>query len=74
MTGVQTCALPILFPSAHPIYTDIAAELALPLEQEALAEILTDNELKSDPIHPNAQGYARFAERVADLLKQAKAL
>ena len=65
---------PGLFPSAHPVYTDVAEELGLPIEQKALAEILTDNELKSDPIHPNAQGYARFAERVADLLRKAKAL
>jgi lysophospholipase L1-like esterase len=65
---------PGLFPSAHPIYAEIAAELGVPIEQDALAQILTDNQLKSDPIHPNAQGYARLAERIADLLKKAKAL
>jgi acyl-CoA thioesterase I len=65
---------PGLFPSAHPVYTDIGKELAVPVEKGALTEILTDNELKSDPIHPNARGYARLAERVADLLKKAKAL
>ncbi len=65
---------PGLFPSAHPIYTEIAAEMDLPIEQDALAEILTDNALKSDPIHPNAQGYARLAERVAELLKKTQAL
>ena len=64
---------PGLFPSAHPVYTEIADELDLPIERDALAEILTDNELKSDPIHPNARGYARLAERVAELLKKAKA-
>ena len=46
----------------------------LPVETEALADILTDNALKSDPIHPNAQGYARLAERMADLLRRAKAI
>lgn len=65
---------PGLFPSAHPVYTEVAAELGLPIEPDALADILTDNELKSDPIHPNARGYARLAERVAELLKRAKAL
>jgi lysophospholipase L1-like esterase len=65
---------PGLFPSAHPIYAEIAADLGVPIEQDALAQILTDNQLKSDPIHPNAQGYARLAERIADLLKKAKAL
>jgi lysophospholipase L1-like esterase len=65
---------PGLFPSAHPIYAEIAAEMGVPIEQGALAEILTDNALKSDPIHPNAKGYARLAERVAELLEKAKAL
>jgi acyl-CoA thioesterase-1 len=65
---------PGLFPSAHPIYTEIATDMDLPIEQDALAEILTDSALKSDPIHPNADGYARLAERVAALLKKAKAL
>lgn len=65
---------PGLFPSAHPIYTELAAEMVLPIEEDALAKILTDNSLKSDPIHPNAQGYARLAERVAKLLEKAKAL
>ncbi|MCG6874255.1 MAG: GDSL-type esterase/lipase family protein [Betaproteobacteria bacterium] len=64
---------PGLFPSAHPVYTELADELDLPIERDALAEILTDNELKSDPIHPNARGYARLAERVAELLKKAQA-
>jgi len=65
---------PGLFPSAHPIYTNVAKELGLPIEEDALAEILTDNELKSDPIHPNARGYERLAARVAELLKEARAL
>ena len=65
---------PGLFPSAHPIYAEIAAEMGVPIESDALAEILTDSALKSDPIHPNAQGYSRLAERVAELLKKAKAL
>ena len=65
---------PGLLPSAHPVYAEVATELALPVETGALTEILTDNALKSDPIHPNAQGYARLAERVADLLRKAKAI
>lgn len=65
---------PGLFPSAHPIYTNVAKELGLPIEEDALVEILTDNELKSDPIHPNARGYERLAARVTELLKEARAL
>lgn len=65
---------PGLFPKAHPLYAQVAEELAVPLERDVLAAVLTDEALKSDPIHPNAKGYARFAERVAALLKAAKAL
>jgi lysophospholipase L1-like esterase len=46
----------------------------VPYEGAILKTILTDNELKSDWVHPNAKGYARLAEAVAGLLKQAQAL
>jgi lysophospholipase L1-like esterase len=39
-----------------------------------LTKILRNGELKSDQIHPNAQGYRLMAERVADLLKKAGAI
>lgn len=65
---------PGLFPDAHPVYAAVAGELGVPLERDALKAILTDNELKSDPIHPNARGYARLAEAVAGLLRKASAL
>ncbi len=65
---------PGLFPSAHPLYGKVADELDVPVEPYVLSEVLTDESLKSDPIHPNAKGYERLAERVAVLLKSAKAL
>ncbi|MCZ7563438.1 MAG: GDSL-type esterase/lipase family protein [Burkholderiales bacterium] len=74
--GVVLVAVPKpgLFPDAHPVYAAVAGELRVPLERDALKAILTDNALKSDPIHPNARGYARLAEAVANLLRAAKAL
>jgi lysophospholipase L1-like esterase len=39
-----------------------------------LVKILTDNELKSDLVHPNAKGYARMAEGVAALLRKSGAI
>lgn len=65
---------PGLFASPPDFYKDIAAELGLPYEGEALAKILRDNELKSDLIHPNAKGYARLAEAVAEVLKRSGAI
>ena len=37
-------------------------------------EILFNNELKSDLVHPNAKGYAQLAQAVTDLLKTSGAL
>lgn len=59
---------------AHPLYQELAAEYSLPLEDEILAEVLGSKKTKSDPIHPNAQGYAQVAEAVATLLRQTGAL
>jgi acyl-CoA thioesterase-1 len=65
---------PGLFPSPPDFYKDIAAETGLPYEGDALAKILRDNELKSDLIHPNAKGYARLAEAVAEVLRRSGAI
>ncbi len=42
--------------------------------EETLSSILADNTFKSDLIHPNAAGYRRLAESVADLLKKSGAI
>lgn len=55
-------------------YADIAREFRIPYEGGALQSVLTDNALKSDWVHPNAQGYARIAQSLADLLRRAKAI
>jgi acyl-CoA thioesterase I len=60
--------------SPEPLYHDIAKELKIPLEEETLSDILADNSLKSDLIHPNAAGYRRLAEAVAALLKKSGAI
>jgi lysophospholipase L1-like esterase len=65
---------PGLFLSTHPLYRELAAELDVPLEDEALADILGDRELKSDEIHPNAAGYRRLAEALDQLLQNSGAL
>jgi lysophospholipase L1-like esterase len=65
---------PAIFLSTHPFYPDLAAELGVPLEPGALADILSDSGLRADPIHPNAAGYARLAEHLLQLLRETGAL
>jgi lysophospholipase L1-like esterase len=65
---------PGLFLSTAVDYREIANELGVPLEDAALAEILSDRSLKSDAAHPNAAGYQRLAEAIAKVLSQAGAI
>ena len=65
---------PGLRPSPPDFYKEIAAEFGLPYEGEALKEILGDKSLKSDLVHPNAQGYARLADALAGILKKSGAI
>jgi lysophospholipase L1-like esterase len=55
-------------------YAEIAKEMAIPFDDGVLKEVLRDNALKSDLVHPNARGYAQIAETVAKLLKKAGAI
>jgi lysophospholipase L1-like esterase len=55
-------------------YADIAKQFGIPYEGEVMTKILRNGSLKSDQIHPNAQGYRLMAERVFDLLKKSGAL
>jgi len=65
---------PVLFGGAAGFYGEIAKDAALVYEGEVLNEVLRDPALKSDPIHPNALGYRRIAERIGALLKERGAL
>lgn len=55
-------------------YKTLAKQYDLPLEDEALADILSKHSLKSDQIHPNAAGYQQLAAAVAKLLRDAGAV
>lgn len=60
--------------SPPPLYRETAAEMKIPLEENALTMVLSDGALKSDYIHPNAAGYRRLAESIAALLKKSGAV
>jgi lysophospholipase L1-like esterase len=55
-------------------YQELAEELGLHYDGAALPEILKQPALKSDAIHPNAQGYRKLAESVAELLRKSGAI
>ncbi len=55
-------------------YQDLAEELELPYDGETLPAILGQPSLKSDAIHPNAKGYRKLAEAVAELLRRSGAI
>ncbi len=60
---------PGLFLSPAPLYEELAERNDLPLLTEELSDILADRSLKSDAIHPNAAGYRRLAEILAERLR-----
>jgi lysophospholipase L1-like esterase len=66
MIGVPTVELISL--STAQIYYEVAEELNVPLESDALEKILADDSLKVDYVHPNAKGYEILSNKVANLV------
>lgn len=60
--------------SIPAFYKEIAEEFHIPYEGEILKDILSKNSLKSDPIHPNANGYNLMAQAVYELMKKSGAI
>jgi lysophospholipase L1-like esterase len=65
---------PALFGGAAKIYSELADDLGVPYDGDIVTSVLRDPGLKSDLIHPNAQGYRKIAEGIAALLKKSGAL
>ena len=60
--------------SSPDFYAAIAKEFSIPFNDTVIGSVLRDNALKSDLVHPNAQGYAQIAETLAKLLKKSGAI
>jgi len=65
---------PALITSAPAFYSELAKEFGVPYEGKVVTDVMYQLELKADPIHPNAKGYRRMAEAIAELLKKAGAI
>ncbi len=55
--------------SDNPIYQEVADLTDVPLLSEVWSEILSNNNLKSDQIHANPQGYAYFTDKLYQFLQ-----
>ena len=53
------------------IYRELAAEENVLLIEDVLSDVLSEDALRADPIHPNARGYERLAQTVARELRAA---
>ncbi len=72
MLGVPKPGL--LFLESDDIYTTVANEHQVPIDLEVLPDVLGNNGLKSDTIHPNDNGYQIIAERVFELMQETGAI
>lgn len=79
-SGIQTAliAVPEFSPvgaafgalSDHPLYEKLAEDTNTPLLENVFTDVLSQNSLKADPIHPNAAGYQAVAEALQQALME----
>jgi lysophospholipase L1-like esterase len=69
LVGVPKLGLGLQVPE---LYSQIADQYTIPLQKEILVDLLSDNNMKSDVIHPNATGYRLMAEAIYDLINRAQ--
>ena len=55
-------------------YEDIARKFNVPIERHVLEDIEGNDALKSDAVHPNAEGYRLMAQAIARRLQKSGAL
>ena len=58
----------------EPGYAKLAQRLGVALLEDAFSDVLSSSSLKADQIHPNARGYQRVAETIAERLVELGAV
>lgn len=71
LLGVPSPAL-ILSTAEH--YDTVAEEMGVAYVRDVIRDVLSDNALKADAAHPNAAGYRKVAEAVAEALRTSGAI
>jgi lysophospholipase L1-like esterase len=64
---------PGIFLNTAAFYEDLARKHQIPCDVQTVGEILSNGALKSDYIHPNANGYRKLAESIASLISKSQA-
>jgi len=68
LVGVPTFG--ILNFNVPSFYYDVAKENNIEIEDSSLKRIMEGENLKSDQVHPNAEGYALMAQSIAQILSE----
>lgn len=71
MIAVPTLGLGLTVPDLYP---QVELQHQLPIEMDVLVDVESQPALKSDPIHPNAEGYRIMANQIYHLLQQTGAV
>ena len=69
MVAIAGMRLGLFTDEFSPIYEETAEQLGAYYIPQVTQGILSDPQLKSDPIHPNAAGYRLLGQRIAEQLK-----
>ncbi len=56
--------------SAPDFYRAVAKEYKVPLIEDAIPEVLSDPQLKGDPLHPNVEGHVLLSGKIFEALKE----
>jgi lysophospholipase L1-like esterase len=69
LLGVPKLGFGLAVPQFYP---ELAKEYGIPYQGDILVDLLDDNDMKSDAIHPNAAGYRLMAEAIHETMNNAQ--